>query len=239
MVKKSKTAVVDFTVDHSAASLAESWLDGMVKRDSGDQTADTVLPDEEAMQQPRPARMGLGAKFVPHSKLQSGKAVSECLDKNKKRSVPDVIFRAKALADSDDENESRTKTIKKSKITVSKPEMTKKQICEEAKGKIEHDVYSENEKKKKKKKKEVSPVEVEVEVELDNAGPGKEVKTESKDTGLVNTTNISAARAEELACRPPRRRRIKGKKTRSKQKNIRRDNRPEHLKPGFQNPPSL
>ncbi len=232
--------MVDFTVDHSAASLAESWLDGMVNSGSGHQTEDAVIAEENANKQPRPARMGLGAKFVPHSKIQSGKAFSECLDKNKKRSVPDVIFRAKTHADSDDENESRTKTFKKSKITAAQPETIKKEVAVEKGDKVEYGVKTDVKQKKKKKKEkeeEISPVEVEQVTAV--KGNAAEQRSESKTSGLVNTTNISAARAEELACRPPRRRRIKGKKTRSKQKNIRKDNRPEHLKPGFQNPPTV
>ncbi len=235
MAKKSKIDGVDFTVDHSAASLAESWLDEMIKSDQTTEDAET--PQDQSIKQPRPSRMGLGAKYVPHSKLQSGKAVSDCLAKNKKRSAPDVIFRSKALAESDDENESRTKTIqKKSKTNISQPEKSKKQL--EVVEKIN---FNSGVKEKKCKKKKVEKEALPVEVDHDTAGSGNvdEALIKSKITDLVNTTNISAERAEELACRPPRRRRIKGKKTRSKQKNIRKDNRPEHLKPGFQNPPTL
>lgn len=242
MVKKLKTGNVDFTVDHSAASLAESWLDTM--KLSPDNTVKENSEDLGEIKQPRPARMGLGAKFCPHPKSQSEKAVSESLAKIKKRAPADYIFRSKTRDESDDdERESRTKIIKP-KVPSAQPGSSKLSADINA-----QDVLIVKTAKGKKKRKKKIQAETEETHPTINNGTSDQLANgdiaEGNDTdpaastSLVNTVGISAIRAEELSRRPPRRRRIKGKKTRSKQKNIRRDKRPDHLKPGFQCPPVL
>ena len=151
MAKKIKTSTVDFTVDHSAASLAESWLENMKSSEGVSHSEDADVSNE--IKQPRPARMGLGAKFCPHPKSQSEKAVSESLGKIKKRSVPDFIFRSKSRleSDEDEENESRTKIIKQKVVPTDMSDEKRKggsnkTSIEDVKG----------EKKKMKKEKKIS-----------------------------------------------------------------------------------
>ena len=233
MGKRSRSTT-ELTVDNSAAFLADSWLEGMgsSKKETEDELG-TDSSEKLALNQPRPPRLGLGAKFCPHTKSLSEKAVSDSLIKSKQKTASDFIFRAKSRADSDDENESRTKIIRKQKVLpndgldeVRKSNSATEEINLTAKKKT---------KKKKKKHEECSEEIVPSTIEM----PQDAKDDDDAARSIVNTIGISAIRAEELARRPPRRRRIKGKKTRSKQKNLKKDNRPEHLKPGFQKPPDL
>jgi hypothetical protein len=250
MAKKMKPSLVDFTVDHSAASLAESWLENMKSSEGISHSEDAEISNET--KQPRPARMGLGAKFCPHPKSQSEKAVSESLGNIKKRSVPDLIFRSKSRVESDDdeEKESRTKIIKQKVPTqVCKvPDEMQKSNSADKDESMGNNENGEKKKKKKNKKDNLQssgtdktvPIDESLDTHIINEGIGIDNEGHTaRSTSLVNTVGISAIRAEELSRRPPRRRRIQGKKTRSKQKNIRKDNRPDHLKPGFQCPPTL
>jgi hypothetical protein len=67
--EKKKDAKTELEVDLGSSLLAKEWLSGM--QEASGKTADSEdegeLADVVAASAPRPTRLGLGAKFVPHT----------------------------------------------------------------------------------------------------------------------------------------------------------------------------
>ena len=69
MVQRGKKSVkTQIEVDSGASSLASAWLDEMAAAPGAAKAHESEDEGEPAdASEPRPARLGLGAKFIPHS----------------------------------------------------------------------------------------------------------------------------------------------------------------------------
>jgi hypothetical protein len=180
----------------------------------------------------RPARLGLGASYLSHAqhqRLDTGGVLEKRLKKaqrQKKRKAQDEgdSEQGKAVdGEADEEEDSRTSTFKAK-------EDKKKDLMDE--------IFDRSAAKKKtKKRKRHDKAEIGVPVKRSEVTESSTVSSRTDVTSQVNKNPGPKANDADMsgpAHIPRSKRKTKyGRRTRSRQKNLKKDTRPEHLKPTY------
>lgn len=179
------------------------------------------------IQDDRPERLGLGASYIPHNEaVQLDATLRKRLvkerekKKRRKRDAEDEEIRPKN-DDYEEEEDSRTATFKNKKLKRSgKTNTLEKRVTEEGK------------KRRLKKKNKNARITAN---EADKAKEGS--KTPSFDK-MTNNSNISKMNKDKAAKSKPyiprsKRKTRYGRRTRSRQKNIKKDTRPLDQRPTY------
>eukprot|EP00743_Colponemidia_sp_Colp-15_P008038 GILK01008711.1.p1 GENE.GILK01008711.1~~GILK01008711.1.p1 ORF type:complete len:270 (-),score=50.74 GILK01008711.1:180-944(-) len=213
------------SVKDDVSALVSGWIHG--DNDAGD----TKNIQEEVSLQQRPARLGLGAKYVAHSQVVRPGELSQEKLKRKlltKRPREEPQKKGDKKQDSDDDDMDNTDSKAASiKTTASKPSASAGGLPEPAK------------KKRKRKKKDTTAAESLVDI---TANGNETLRPHATDASQQESGMAENAGANEASSKDRSKDRKNGdtfkkkrKKTRSRQKNIRKDNRPDNQKPTYLN----
>eukprot|EP01083_Nonionella_stella_P175947 614309_1 len=249
--------MADVEVESKSASLVDDWF--AVNDDeiaaNGVTSSDE---DEERFLEPRNLRLGLGAKPASIAQTLSAQADEKLRRRLLKKRNREEIQDSGSESDSSGEEESRTSAFSKKskKRTVKSPEIVAPAVLQPV---------AEVKKKKKKKHKKKKTKKSKEEKEEQSVCPPEKVKTSKADivnsTGEIGSTlsaETSATSHKEIAAAKSATDNThsheqqssfknnnsknyggfsrKRRKTRSRQKNIKRDRRPDHLKPTYLTP---
>ena len=233
----------------SSERIVFKWDEG-----NGEKDASQSIAGEEELVESRPARLGLGASFLPHTqhlRVDAGDTLKKRVKKakNKKRAMQaedDDAGGKKKVEEEDDDDEEDSRTAR----FQSKAAKRKSQIDEIFQG------YKSNKKRKKKKKKKQATAEsngepnatTETKDDIGLPVQREEVASAQNDAGAEKSTGNDKGRSEKKGGGrntggenkkdqdyvPRSKRKTKyGRRTRSRQKNIKKDTRPAHLRPTY------
>lgn len=210
-----KKKIEEPEVKKSVANIVKSWL-------PDDDESEEVIPVEA----PRPSRLGIGAKFIPHNQVADKLQITlKKKIKNKQNADKEDFEQKVEMGGSEDESRSAIGNAKKRKTVIIESKKKTKKTNAQKKAKTQQE----------SEKQDVAPTQKE---EPPNSIPKPDsmelaVETTNQAVHPDNTptpTETETPTATQTATYGPAKQKKK-KKTRSWQKNIKKDKRPNELKP--------